>query len=48
MAAGVPQFSTHTTRRLCLTDLARMDWELHAIMPFTSHRHTDSTLQYIH
>ena len=28
---GVPRFSTHTTRHLCLTDLARMGWELHAI-----------------
>ena len=24
----VPRFSTHTTRHLCLTDLARMGWEL--------------------
>lgn len=30
LAAGVPRFSTHTTRHLCLTDLARMGWELHA------------------
>ena len=29
LAADVPQFSTHTTRHLCLTDLARMGWELH-------------------
>jgi integrase len=29
LAAGVPQFFTHTTRHLCLTDLARMGWELH-------------------
>jgi site-specific recombinase XerD len=48
LAAGVPQFSTHTTRHLCLTDLARMDWELHAIATFAGHRHTDSTLRYIH
>jgi integrase len=39
LAAGVPQFSTHTTRHLCLTDLARMDWELHAIATFAGHRH---------
>jgi hypothetical protein len=25
--AGVPRFITHTTRHLCLTDLARMGWE---------------------
>jgi len=48
LAAGVPQFSTHTTRHLCLTDLARMGWELHAIAMFAGHRHTDTTLQYIH
>ena len=28
VSAGVPRFSTHTTRHLCLTDLARMGWEL--------------------
>lgn len=48
VAAGVPRFSTHTTRHLCLTDLARMGWEVHAIAAFAGHRHTDSTLQYIH
>ena len=47
-AAGVPQFSTHTTRHLCLTDLARMGWELHAIATFAGHRSTDTTLHYIH
>ncbi|MFF0222916.1 tyrosine-type recombinase/integrase [Streptomyces sp. NPDC004629] len=48
VTAGVPRFSTHTTRHLCLTDLARMGWELHAIATFAGHRHTGSTLQYIH
>ena len=28
--AGVEAFSTHTLRHLCLTDLARSGWELHA------------------
>lgn len=46
--AGLPQFSTHTMRHLCLTDLARMGWEIHAIAAFAGHRHTDSTLAYIH
>ncbi len=46
--AGVPRFSTHTTRHLCLTDLARMGWEVHAIATFAGHRSTDSTLRYIH
>ncbi len=48
LEAGVPQFSTHTTRHLCLTDLARMGWELHAIATFAGHRSTESTLSYIH
>src|SRR4051794_40686854 len=48
LAANLPRFSTHTTRHRCLTDLARMGWELHAIATFAGHRSTDSTLQYIH
>ncbi|MFJ3308333.1 tyrosine-type recombinase/integrase [Streptomyces sp. NPDC086549] len=48
LAAGVERFPTHTIRHLCLTDLARMGWELHAIATFAGHRHTDTTLQYIH
>lgn len=48
LACGVERFSTHTTRHLCLTDLARMGWEVHAIAAFAGHRHTDSTLRYIH
>ncbi|WP_028478938.1 site-specific integrase [Nocardia sp. CNY236] len=48
LAAAVPEFSTHTTRHLCLTDLARMGWELHAIARFAGHRNTESTLTYIH
>jgi len=48
VAAEVARFSTHTTRHLCLTDLARMGWELHAIASFAGHRSTDTTLQYIH
>ena len=47
LAAEVPRFSTHTTRHLCLSDLARMGWELHAIATFAGHRSTDSTLRYI-
>ncbi|MGH3259846.1 MAG: tyrosine-type recombinase/integrase [Streptosporangiaceae bacterium] len=46
--AGVPRFSTHTTRHLCLTDLARMGWELHVISAFAGHRSSESTLRYIH
>ncbi|NIY64186.1 tyrosine-type recombinase/integrase [Streptomyces malaysiensis] len=39
LEAGVERFSTHTTRHLCLTDLARMGWEVHAIATFAGHRH---------
>ena len=49
LASGVERFSTHATRHLCLTDLARMGWEVHAIAgAFAGHRHTDSTLRYMH
>jgi len=46
--AGVLRFSTHTPRHLCLTDLARSGWELHAIAGFAGHRNPSTTLQYIH
>jgi len=46
--AGVPRFSTHTLRHLCLTDLARSSWELHEIASFAGHRNLATTLQYIH
>ena len=46
--AGVPSFSTHTLRHLCLTDLARSGWELHQIASFAGHRSTDTTQRYIH
>lgn len=48
LRAGVPTFSTHTLRHLCLTDLARSGWELHAIAHFAGHRSLATTLQYIH
>jgi integrase/recombinase XerD len=48
LRAGVPRFSTHTLRHLCLTDLARAGWELHSIAAFAGHRSPDTTLQYIH
>ena len=48
LAADVPRFSTHTTRHLCLTDLARMGWELHTIATFAGHRNVDTTMIYIH
>jgi len=48
LAAEVPRFSTHTTRHLCLTDLARAGWEIHAIATFAGHRSTETTMHYIH
>lgn len=46
--ADVVQFTTHTLRHLCLTDLARAGWDIHEIARFAGHRSTDSTLIYIH
>jgi integrase/recombinase XerD len=41
--SGVPEFTTHTSRHLCLTDLARAK-----IAIFAGHRSIESTLLYIH
>ena len=46
--AGLLQFSTHTLRHLCLTDLARAGWDLHEIARFAGHRNLETTQQYIH
>jgi site-specific recombinase XerD len=48
LQAELPQFSTHTFRHLCLTDLARSGWELHQIAEFAGHRNPATTLIYIH
>jgi integrase/recombinase XerD len=48
LRADLPRFSTHTLRHLCLTDLARAGWELHAIATFAGHHNPTTTLQYIH
>lgn len=48
LRASVPRFHSHTLRHLCLTDLARAGWELHAIASFAGHRSPATTLQYIH
>jgi len=48
LRAEVPHFSTHTLRHLCLTDLARAGWDIHAIARFAGHRDTTTTLQYVH
>ena len=46
--AELPRFSTHTLRHLCLTDLARSGWEIHAIATFAGHKSPQSTLRYVH
>ena len=46
--AGVKQFTTHTPRHLCLTDLARAGWDIHEIATFAGHRSIQTTLLYIH
>jgi integrase len=46
--AHLPDFSTHTFRHLCLTDLARSGWDLHQIAQFAGHRNPQTTLIYIH
>lgn len=48
LRADVSQFSTHTLRHLCLTDLARSGWDLHTIATFAGHRNLSTTMQYIH
>lgn len=48
LRAVVPAFSTHTLRHLCLTDLARMGWDLHEIARLAGHQNLDTTKQYVH
>jgi integrase/recombinase XerD len=46
--SGVELFTTHTPRHLCLTDLARGNWDIHEIATFAGHRSIQTTLRYIH
>lgn len=46
--ADEPKLGTHTMRHLCLTDLARVGWDIHEIARFAGHRSIQSTLLYIH
>jgi integrase len=46
--SGVLEFTTHTARHLCLTDLARANWDIHEIATFAGHRSVQTTLLYIH
>ena len=45
--ADAPGLGTHTMRHLCLTDLARVGWDIHEIARFAGHRSVPSTLLYI-
>jgi integrase/recombinase XerD len=45
---NLPQFTPHTLRHLCLTDLARANWDIHEIATFAGHRNVQTTLLYIH
>ncbi len=46
--SGVVQFTTHTLRHLCLTDLARSGWDIHEIATFAGHRNLQTTMLYLH
>jgi integrase/recombinase XerD len=46
--SGVAEFTTHTPRHLCLTDLARANWDIHEIAEFAGHKSIQTTLLYIH
>ena len=46
--SGATRLSTHTMRHLCLTDLARIGWDIHEIALFAGHRSVQTTLLYIH
>ncbi len=46
--SGILRFTTHSFRHLCLTDLARADWDIHEIAAFAGHRSVQTTLLYIH
>jgi integrase len=46
--ASTPAFTPHTLRHLCLTDLARANWEIHEITTFAGHRNIETTMIYVH
>lgn len=46
--AEVPQFTTHTLRHLCLTDLARCGWDVYEIALFAGHKNIQTTMLYLH
>jgi integrase/recombinase XerD len=46
--AGAVGFTPHTLRHLCMTDLARADWDIHEIAIFAGHRSIETTMIYVH
>jgi integrase/recombinase XerD len=45
---SLPQLTPHTLRHLCLTDLARANWDIHEIATFAGHRNVQTTALYVH
>lgn len=45
--ADVPQFTPHTLRHLCLTDLAHSGWDLQDIATFAGHASIETTRLYV-
>jgi integrase/recombinase XerD len=45
---NLPRFTPHSLRHLCLTDLARANWDIHEIATFAGHRSIQTTTLYIH
>jgi integrase/recombinase XerD len=45
---NLSKFTPHTLRHLCLTDLARANWDIHEIATFAGHRSVQTTMLYVH
>ena len=45
---NLSRFTPHTLRHLCLTDLARANWDIHEIATFAGHRNIQTTTLYVH
>jgi integrase/recombinase XerD len=46
--SNLPRFTPHSLRHLCLTDLARANWDIHEIATFAGHRGVQTTALYVH
>jgi integrase/recombinase XerD len=45
---NLPRLTPHTLRHLCLTDLARANWDIGDIAAFAGHCSTQTTMLYVH